>query len=346
MSLQKREKVLAGGVGVLLLVTVFWTMGLGGGPSVGQLQQAVNDLETKIKSRTERIAAVEADEARIKDWKRRSLPPDEKMASSLYQNWLLRLADTVKLQGAKVESAGGQAHHGIYFRHGFTLRGQGSVEQLVRFLYEFYSSGSLHLIKHLDIKPVEKNVNSLDLTFNIEALSILNAEPRDTLSQEPPPPMAHAGLSDYLAKIMDRRLFAPYAPPAPVKGDSKPSTPFDVTRYAYLTAVLETDGRRGAWLRSRTTDQTFQLFEGDTFEIGPTKAKVVHIGQRDVDLEVDGSTFTVALGANLHDATTAAAKPAEKSDSPSGGSAPSTGPGTPSTPTGSGPAVSPSAARS
>ena len=41
----------------------------------------------------------------------------------------------------------------IYSVLSFTIHGQGTLDELTRFLFEFYNAGYLHQIHYIDIKP-------------------------------------------------------------------------------------------------------------------------------------------------------------------------------------------------
>ncbi len=307
MTLQKREKVLAAIVGVLLLV-VAGRMGAHVLYSPLSLRQAeVEALAQRIADRQAKVEAALPAQARLAEYRRRSLPSDPQAARSLYQNWLLELTDRIKLKGRKVESSDGRVVKGIYHNLPFTVRGEGSLEQLVQFLYEFYSAGHLHRIRRLSIKPQENSAD-LEMTIAIEALALADADRRDKLTTLPGNRLAHQDLNAYRKNIVERNLFAPYRPPAVTQRPQpretpKPPQPLDPSQFAYVTAIVQVDGQAQVWVKARTKDENYRLREGQRLEIGSFKGVISRIADRHVEITVDGKPdgkpLVVALGEPL-----------------------------------------------
>lgn len=307
MTLQKREKVLAVIVALLLLV-VAGRLGARVLLSPLSLRQAeVQALAQRIAERQSKVEAALPAQARLADYRRRSLPSDPQVARSLYQNWLLELTDRVKLKNRKVESSDGRVVKGIYHNLPFTVRGEGSLEQLVQFLYEFYSAGHLHRIRRLSIKPQEKS-SDLELTIVIDALSLVDADRRDKLTTLAGNRLAHPDLQSYRKSIVERNLFAPYRPPVVTERRQprdmpKPPEPVDPSKFAYVTAIVQVDGQPQVWVKARTKDQNYRLCEGQRLEIGSFKGVISRIADRHVEITVDGKSdgkpLIVALGEPL-----------------------------------------------
>ena len=113
-----------------------------------------------------------------------------------------------------------------------------------------------------------------------------------------------AKLKDYEDKIGGRNLFAAHQPPAAPSKDPPPKDPksqSDPAKDAYLTGVTSSGGRPKAWIIVKTSGDRHELHEGDTFDIGETKCKVLRIGQRDAEIEIDAKRCLVSLGQNLRD---------------------------------------------
>jgi len=66
-----------------------------------------------------------------------------------------------------------------------------------------------------------------------------------------------------------------------------------------VNGIVEVNGQREVWLYSRTEDKTFKLTENQTFQVGKTQGRVLRIGIRDVEVEINGQTRTLTLGDNL-----------------------------------------------
>jgi hypothetical protein len=91
-------------------------------------------------------------------------------------------------------------------------------------------------------------------------------------------------------------------PPEVVVAKPEPKPEFDVSKYTYLTTVLEVDGKPQIWLFERTSGTRLELGEGDPFQVGSMKGVVNHIGVRDVVLEVAGKRMVVTVGESLAEA--------------------------------------------
>lgn len=297
MALGKREKLLAALTALLVLGGmanfVFSVLGT----STSSRYADRDRLEGEIEKKKLTVARGDKAAARLTEWQKRSLPADRELGRSLYQNWLSELLDQVGFKRSRVESGEGRMHHNAYYLFPFTVRGQGSMPELVRFLFAFYRTGHMHQIRHLSIKPME-NGKGLDLVITIEALSLPGAS-SDKLSTEPGTRLALTAPDEYRNVIVGRDLFSPYTPKSasPTSGTPK----FDASKHAYLTAILAVGGRPQAWFVARVTDQVFKLSEGEEFTVGALRPKVVRINGRTVELEIDGARYQVSLGTSLGD---------------------------------------------
>jgi len=310
MALKKREKILAGVTVALVAVFVGkWTLS-GDGGTLGALRQERDDLLAEVEQKKAQVHRGRKAAAHLDAWQRRSLPSDRDIARSLYQNWLLELVDKVEFGHAKVESGEVRSHLGIYWRLPFTIRGQGTLDQLIRLLHAFYSAGHLHQIRRLSIKPDEDS-KKLNLTISVEAISLPEADRRDKLSVEPSSHTDLLELPAYRKTIVERNLFGPYVPPPPPVVHTEPKEPpkppepqppsFDHAKYTVVTAILEVGGLPQVWIQVRTTGKKFELREGGSFDVGTDRATVVRIGRREVEIEIDGRRRIVRLGESVRD---------------------------------------------
>src|SRR5688500_18192984 len=96
--MQRRERLLAAAVGALLaLVVINWLFGkVRTGFSERDAQREVKEGEIREKQNREKRAKQAAQQ--LAHWEHRSLPSDKELARTLYQNWLVRLADKNKLE--------------------------------------------------------------------------------------------------------------------------------------------------------------------------------------------------------------------------------------------------------
>ena len=232
-------------------------------------------------------------------FKAESLPSSVEVARSGYQAWLLGLVEHVSLVNPNVDSSEPTAHRApgqrqaLYHQLSFSLRGRGTLEQLTRFLFEFYSTDLLHQIRSLAITPLE-GTSQLELSISIDALVLPQAEQKDRLNTRRSVRLASHRLEDYQV-LVQRNFFC--------VSDSA-----DPTMFTYLTAVNRIDGQPEVWFTVRTNDEILRLHQGEVLEVGVFRGTVVEITDSDVVLESDGERWLLTVGENL---TQAAALPPE-----------------------------------
>src|SRR5262245_52849950 len=102
--MKRREKLL---LGALVGVLVLWQGGVLLDTFVfDPVDSRANEITARDKSvfAKKRDVRLSLEAARhMKEWKQRSLPPDPVVATSLYQNWLIELADRTKLSKVVVK---------------------------------------------------------------------------------------------------------------------------------------------------------------------------------------------------------------------------------------------------
>jgi hypothetical protein len=298
MTLSHRERVLAGVVGALGVATVGWLLfGMFSGPLNTRRDELTSLTDTLGKKQEEVLAAQKAQD-RLTVWNRQALPSDVARAGSLYQNWLLELAGKAGFRQKKVEPGEARARADSYTQLPFTVRGQATLDEMVEFLFGFYSAGYLHQIRRITIKPAEKG-KEMELVILIDALSLPTADRKDQLSKEKSNRLALASLDAYRKAIGARNMLAPYQPPPPARKAEEKGPPFDPSKYAFITAIVQVNGRPQVWVKARTTDEKFQLEQGEKLQIGPFQATIARINARDVEIEIDGKRHTVPLGGNV-----------------------------------------------
>jgi len=306
MTISEREKILAVVVVVLLVPAAGWVIFQSLGGLMSDLRARETNLSDELEKKSGQIEALEPAEQQWNAWKAASLPAKANEARQQYKAWLYELVAPPKFQQANVDASLKGTVPGVYQKLEFKIGGQATLEQLTQFLYAFDSAGHLHLIRHIEMKPVGKS-GDLRLDITIEALALDQADRADKLSELPGKRLAQAGLADYKL-IADRNLFAPYTPPKPklVERPAPPepkAEPFDPSKYAQFTGIVAVEGQAPeAWLKSRTTDEKFYLRPGDPFEIGPLKGTVIRIGAREVEIEVAGVRHVVPLGESVRKA--------------------------------------------
>ena len=223
MTLSHRERVLAGVVGVLGVAVVAWLLfSIFSGPLETRRDELAS-LTAKITAKQDEVFAAKNAKDRLAQWNRQALPSDVERGNSLYQNWLLGLARKAGFRQGRVEPGReARAKGDSYTQLPFAVRGQATLDELVQFLYGFYTAGHLHKIRSITIKPIEKG-KELDLLILVEALSLPNADRKDKLSKEPSNRLALASVDDYSKAITKRNMLGPYWPRPTRPGLALPS---------------------------------------------------------------------------------------------------------------------------
>ncbi len=288
----KREQILAaaaGGLGLLVAGQFVWSVATA---PIRERQTRVDALTQQVDKKARRFRNLQRARARLIEWNRRSLPTETQTGRLLYENWLLEVVERAQFQHKRVESSESRPHRGLFVSFPYTVRGQATLDQLTKFLFELYSAGHMHQIRRISIKPAERPPG-FELVITVEAAAMPNADRRDKLCEEPSHRLGQADLAQYQAAIVQRNVFAPYAPAAVA------ASPLDPTRFVYVTGITERDGKPQVWLHARLSGENFTLAEGEEFHVGSIQGTVKRIGQRDVELEIDGKPRVVSLGENL-----------------------------------------------
>lgn len=317
MALSKREKNLSIAAGVLVVPFVIWLLvGIFGG-STSQLQTQKDKLIEDINAAQKTIRKAREAQKRLDAWNKISLPRDAQAAVSRYKLWLMELSDEYGTKFTQFKPSNPKPIGNIGALVTVKVSGEASLEQLTRWLYAFYSADNLQQIKGLTINPEDES-KKLRVDITVEALALKGAvdaddKPREEeLPQFPEESIDKELLGKYCDAIGGRAIFSRYSPPPPVRPPepppSKPVEParplFDHGKFTEVTGITEIDGRPQVWIRSQTLGKEFRLFEGDSFEVGPVRAKIldIQVGQRTITSEVDGKQYLIALGENLRDA--------------------------------------------
>ncbi len=258
----------------------------------------LSELESELTNKNQRVLNGKRADGMLKDWQARSLPADAALAQDLYQSWLTGLVAGASWENAKTDvSTASFARGGVFQTLSVTVSGKGDWNQLVKFLYDFYSAGYFHQVRSLSVKPIENG--KLDLTCRIEAAVMPKAKATSALPEATAGRLAWDKLEDYQSAISARNLFVAYTAPPPPPAGLSPIDKFDVAGHAYLTAILQVGERPQAWLNVRTTGQLLKLAAGDNFQVGDLSGKVLQIGHRTMEFEAAGERRTIDLGQNL-----------------------------------------------
>lgn len=302
-SMRSSEKMFASVMGgIFALIILYW---VGGGllSMFTSRYASIANLNKMIAERKDKVAKGQIAQRKLIDWERRSLPTDPNVARSLYRNWLYQTVEKIGLTSPNVTPQLAAGTRGVYDRLRLNVDASGSLEQLTRFLYEFYQADFLHQVTQITVKPNADN-KALDLSITVEALSLPGADHKDKLNEGASKRLAFADVGKYIDLIAKRNVFSPYVPEKPKVVKSAPPAPpaFDAAKFTYVTAIMEANETLEVWLDDRTQGKLLKLHEGDTFELGGIKGSVTHIGLRRVELLIGEQPTSVLLGESLFDA--------------------------------------------
>lgn len=269
-------------------------------------QKNLTSVSANVRAKEKQLQDLLKAKEKLERWRAQSLPSDPVLAQRLYQNWLLECAQNSHLEDTRLDCGEVRREKNLFYRMPFTIRAQGTLESLTHFLYSFYSRNYLHSIQRIAVTPL-KDAKKVDLLITVEAVALDNALAKDQL---PTGPLVEANLPDvneYTKVIAGRNMFAAYSPPPPPRPQatprSQPTPPpeptVDPSQFAFVNGIVEVNGRREVWLYSRMEDKTIKLGENDSFEVGGIRGRVVRIGIRDVEIEIDGTTRKLQLGDRL-----------------------------------------------
>jgi len=282
MALKKSEKILATiCMLIVLALGIVFLVVSGRGASIAQLRASRDKAKGEVEAKRRKAGRLAAVSQYLDNWKKRSLPIDLEIASTLYQNWLSELAvDRVGLGDHDVTPATRHTERGVYTRLGFTVKGKGTLDQLARFLYEFYSTGHLHKIRLLTVNPLPE-AGQLDLTIDVEALAVTGADRKDALSEEPSKWLASSDLTleDFRQAIVRRKMEK-----LPGSGEYRYKSTGGLFA-AFVPARLEAGSDR-----ARTdidTPVTIDVLANDSFEDTATVAEVTEARFGTVEILAD-----------------------------------------------------------
>jgi len=283
------------------------------------------DRVTNIKQNIQQLESEQAvlKKARrdLKKWSHSSLPRQESVASTLYQNWLIELAGETKLLNTVVTPNKTSPQGDAYVRLPFTVQAETGLDRLCNFLYGFYKADLLHKITRVQIESTDNTKNpNLRVTVQLEALALQNAEPRfslfSALNKEDKVAEILTHARTHYDPIVSRNLFVrgyrapkkvvPAVKRRPIAKAKQPSKPkLDVAQHVYLVASLEeANGEREAWLYNRTSNEQIVLQEGVAFEAADVTGLVLAIGANFILFEAEGATKKLELGQSLRQLTT------------------------------------------
>lgn len=309
MNLDKRQKMLVGVfVGVLLLWQgsgVLW--GIFFGP-IDSRNQSIAALDARLKEKGNARHKLELTERQTRIWQQRSLPPNPVIASTLYHHWILDLASSHKLERLTVtpKRIGTSSTSAVFTRIPISVTAECKMDQLCKFLYDFYRTDLMHKVTHLGLESLDSRTNpTLKISLELEGLSLASAKPRNTLFADKQDKavsdaMAKKSLDTYDPLIAQNRFVRGYnGPPKPADPPAPPTAPFDSAPFTKLVATIETDGQWEAWLYDVSSNQQKKIYIGKDFEVAGIKGQVLDINRHSVTMKVKDKDWTLEVGDHL-----------------------------------------------
>ncbi|MFN9603675.1 MAG: hypothetical protein ACK6A7_09555, partial [Planctomycetota bacterium] len=179
MNLSQREKILAGAVGLVIVLFVgnyFWS-------SIQQgfdaKQATIDSLRKEKEDKSLQITAGTIAKAKLNRLLPRSLPSNEERAQAEYMAWLIKIAEEVGLTDPQPRVLGSVPEGDLYQSMKFQLAGTGTIEHATNLLYAFQSKDYLHRVLRFDMRPMtnSKIPNRMTIMLDCEALALKSARP-------------------------------------------------------------------------------------------------------------------------------------------------------------------------
>jgi hypothetical protein len=274
--------------------------------------QIERSQQQSVKTRQLRAAK------QLGDWSKRGLPADPSTALALYHNWLIEwatkqgLTDVVVTPG-RVDP---KPKDKTYYVIPMTVKAKGRLETAVKALHEFHAAGMLQRVRNLAAaSPAREGDPDLDLTMQVEALSLVDAPPRTTVvAGDAPtgPVLPMEPVANYGVITSQNPFVRGYnGPPPPAVTPqppvvARPPTPppsdgFDALAHIYLVAAIDKGGERMAWLYDRAGNTQTVLSVGQTFRVEKADATVTEIGRDYLAFRLGEKTLRLELGHPLRD---------------------------------------------
>lgn len=158
MALNRRERLLSWGVGSVVALAVLQVSYSYVAGMFSERQTRIAALQKEIDVKDNAVLAGKKARKKLTEWRKRSLPTDAVMARALYKDWLAGIVERNGLAKADITLGADLPKPGIYTRTPVNVRGQGSMEQVIRLLFAFYQANHLHQIRQLTLTPIARPV--------------------------------------------------------------------------------------------------------------------------------------------------------------------------------------------
>lgn len=206
--MSSRERILALSVGSAVgLLVAFWCWSTISGMykfRATEIEKVEQSLAAERRLERQTLDA----SFRMKNYQERSLPRNASVARSLYQAWLIELFEKSGMGQPVVTTGKSKEEKKLYSSQLFTLNAKGTLPQVVKLLHGFYSADYMHRLAKLSITPI-KDSKSLQVSMDVEALSLELGPATAVLQERPSSRLALAKQEDYVRIIAERNIFGP-----------------------------------------------------------------------------------------------------------------------------------------
>ena len=270
---------------------------------IEQLEQQKTYFETNI--RNQQYALQQLDSRRLYY---RSLPTENAWlltgkAWTLYHSWLIEASNVCDFENPDINYRGARLTNARSYLGSYYVSARTTLDNLSRFLYEFYWAPYVHRITFLSIVPID-NADLVDIEIQIEGLVIPSLTDRNTTY-----PLRDRLPESYWRRLSSGRLET-YTEPI----DSRNLLQFarsgiDASDYVRLTGIVIDRGQPEFWFTNHLNDRTLRFKLNEQFRVGSFIGKIVEVLDRDVILETDGTfsrpgmRWILSQGETLADAT-------------------------------------------
>jgi hypothetical protein len=343
-----RERILAGILAGLLVVVggAFVTLQLVLSPIQERNKRIISETD-EIESKSQQLTQIKKDLSRLEKWKQLSLPQNVTLARREYEQYLSNLllhsgfaSGSFALTPKPPDTRSSPVMSGkkpIFTRLTFLVAGPARLENLVKFLVEFYRTPLMHEIKTLSIDRNKatgtgpQRNDDLDINMTVEALIVTDGDNRNFLLPNIDRRLlaidvvmgmqGNSGLGLAVWSGRTTGLAVPsrnyeaiaskniFIGPAPVA--AKKTEDVDVTELVRLTDITKNLGSFEGNLWDRWNNQTTRLRSTsgfDQFRIRDSEGntivqgKVMKIFHQDIIFQANDKFYMIHVGDSIKDA--------------------------------------------
>jgi len=296
-----RERILASIVG---LAALLWLANVGLTRYRAALESnrtTLSELELELSQARTAVARGENARERLLNWQRFSLPTNADIANSLYQDWLHHQLTEAGLKVTDLKSTRTlQGQSDSFQEFSYTLGAQGSLRNLVGFLYRFYQAGHLHRISKATLSPTSDN-RELTISLTVDALALPDSPRTAELSTEEST-LELPGLDSVRLAIVDRNVFAPHTTGR--SGETVARSNSNEAERARFSSLRYGDGGWQMTVKIENSNRLLYFRQGDSIRIGDLRGRIAELdgaGRRAI-LETRDNRVQVYLGQTLSEA--------------------------------------------